>query len=672
MNKKLISLALCLLMLVNVISVSVLSVSAGSEPVISVVYADTAVFRGDFCEVILKVDCDEEVTYQWEAGFIDGHLGMTDLPENDVYKGVNTNHFKLKAEGSLWQLDFRCKVTYSGGTVYSQRFIFMFLDPLPIETAEVTGIDKPKFGYTPDYETDDTDSDKYENGKVEWYGPNDDGESFVKMNNTDAFAQGTYKCRIYLDPVEGYTFNEDSRFRIDGLNCMVTKEQREDGEDTFYAERYYDVAFNGTIPEVLLDFEERTPYTEETQDYYLGSCYLGTDSMNMNFSFKPKALPLNLLKRGYYVLENTRIANVKNESLYNVNEGASVNFADYAKEKGKYAVYHTICLMSPEDEKMAEKEVSYVIDVYEPKIVTSAGITFNAFPTWTKTFYTYVARTPETEFNTMFWYDVTEGKTQINGDADFVSGHTYRMEVHIKTVDGYVFAVDADGCPDITATINGMTAEVISAASNETATIAFEFTYEAKELPTYPVESSTATTSTDSTEPTSSVATTVPAESSATDPSETMTTSVIPDTTPTESKATIPANTENTDNSTLPSESVTTKPTETVTTPSESVTIKPSDSVTTPSDNTNNTATSPSEPQVDKGILGDVNGDGKVNVKDATMIQKAAAKIITLTDAENLRANVNGDNKVNVKDATAIQKSAAKIETGFPIGEKIK
>ena len=72
-----------------------------------------------------------------------------------------------------------------------------------------------------------------------------------------------------------------------------------------------------------------------------------------------------------------------------------------------------------------------------------------------------------------------------------------------------------------------------------------------------------------------------------------------------------------------------------------------------------------------KGILGDVNGDEKVNIKDATMIQKAAAKILSLTDDENLRANVNGDNKVNVKDATAIQKFVAKIETGFPIGEKI-
>lgn len=70
-------------------------------------------------------------------------------------------------------------------------------------------------------------------------------------------------------------------------------------------------------------------------------------------------------------------------------------------------------------------------------------------------------------------------------------------------------------------------------------------------------------------------------------------------------------------------------------------------------------------------LLGDVNDDGKVNIKDATMIQKAAAKIIELTDDEKLRADVNVDNKNNVKDATAIQKFVAKIETGFPIGEPI-
>ena len=72
------------------------------------------------------------------------------------------------------------------------------------------------------------------------------------------------------------------------------------------------------------------------------------------------------------------------------------------------------------------------------------------------------------------------------------------------------------------------------------------------------------------------------------------------------------------------------------------------------------------------GILGDVNGDGVVNIKDATQIQKFAAKLVELTDAENVRADVNADATVNIKDATAIQKFAAKLDTGLPIGEAIK
>lgn len=115
----------------------------------------------------------------------------------------------------------------------------------------------------------------------------------------------------------------------------------------------------------------------------------------------------------------------------------------------------------------------------------------------------------------------------------------------------------------------------------------------------------------------------------------------------------------------------TTEPSEPVTSPDSS---KPSD-VEKPSDSTKPSETeipSDSENTTDTiSLLGDVNGDGKVNIKDATMIQKAAAKIIELTDDKKLRADVNTDSKNNVKDATAIQKFVAKIETGFPIGEPI-
>ena len=57
--------------------------------------------------------------------------------------------------------------------------------------------------------------------------------------------------------------------------------------------------------------------------------------------------------------------------------------------------------------------------------------------------------------------------------------------------------------------------------------------------------------------------------------------------------------------------------------------------------------------------LGDVNGDGKLNIRDATAIQKHLAKIATLSDEVLPVADYNADGKVNVKDATTIQKKIA-------------
>ncbi len=66
---------------------------------------------------------------------------------------------------------------------------------------------------------------------------------------------------------------------------------------------------------------------------------------------------------------------------------------------------------------------------------------------------------------------------------------------------------------------------------------------------------------------------------------------------------------------------------------------------------------------VDNGInalqCGDANLDGKVNIRDATYIQKFAASLVEMSDLEKLRAECNFDGKINVRDATYIQKMLA-------------
>lgn len=76
------------------------------------------------------------------------------------------------------------------------------------------------------------------------------------------------------------------------------------------------------------------------------------------------------------------------------------------------------------------------------------------------------------------------------------------------------------------------------------------------------------------------------------------------------------------------------------------------------------------QPEI-KVILGDANGDSKVDIKDVTFIQKATANDLTLSEAERKAADTNGDGTINIKDATEIQKYIAGSGTEYKIGELI-
>lgn len=58
---------------------------------------------------------------------------------------------------------------------------------------------------------------------------------------------------------------------------------------------------------------------------------------------------------------------------------------------------------------------------------------------------------------------------------------------------------------------------------------------------------------------------------------------------------------------------------------------------------------------------GDVNCDGKLNIKDVTTIQKFLAKILPFDEKIMLLADFNNDGIVNIKDATTIQKKLANL-----------
>ncbi|MBQ8573196.1 MAG: leucine-rich repeat protein [Ruminococcus sp.] len=268
--------------------------------------------------------------------------------------------------------------------------------------------------------------------------------------------------------------------------------------------------------------------------------------------------------------------------------------------------------------------------------------------------------------------------TELAGETITVEGNTVKIRLISDTsVSYYGFKVT-----DIIAHYEDDT--TASTSTEATTVIASASTSEPEETTVFTEPTETTANTTVSTEPTETTentmvsteptevpskntetttepeATTIPTEAStnATDPTETTNTpvTVFPTT-----EATIPAETTGVAVTTEASEPTeTTAETDTAQTTGEGVVT----TVTSPT-------TENSEPIVDKGDLGDVNNDGKVNIKDATLIQKFAAKLQKFDEGESLRADVNTDGKVNVKDATAIQKYAAKIETGLPIGKPI-
>ncbi|MBQ5399232.1 MAG: hypothetical protein IIU14_07335 [Ruminococcus sp.] len=116
-----------------------------------------------------------------------------------------------------------------------------------------------------------------------------------------------------------------------------------------------------------------------------------------------------------------------------------------------------------------------------------------------------------------------------------------------------------------------------------------------------------------------------------------------------------PATEESTEKPTEPvTEEPTEKPTEPVTEkPTEPVTEKPTETVTE----------EPTEISVFR--RGDVDRNGDIDIRDATLIQRYVAKIVTLDKEQLILADVNNDGNVDIRDSTLIKRYVAKLITSF-------
>lgn len=140
---------------------------------------------------------------------------------------------------------------------------------------------------------------------------------------------------------------------------------------------------------------------------------------------------------------------------------------------------------------------------------------------------------------------------------------------------------------------------------------------------------------------------------------------------PTEPETTAPTEAPSTPDETEPVPTETTIPAES-TTPEASETTDPIESTASTTTTAESTTVTTAPVPLFEYLLGDADMSGKVNVKDATLIQKHAASLETLEGAALRAGDSDSNEKVNVVDATIVQKFVASIKINFPIGELIR
>lgn len=63
--------------------------------------------------------------------------------------------------------------------------------------------------------------------------------------------------------------------------------------------------------------------------------------------------------------------------------------------------------------------------------------------------------------------------------------------------------------------------------------------------------------------------------------------------------------------------------------------------------------------------IGDVNDDGKIDITDATLVQKCAAELVDFSKEQKKSSDTNYDDKTDITDATMIQKYVAEMINCF-------
>lgn len=108
---------------------------------------------------------------------------------------------------------------------------------------------------------------------------------------------------------------------------------------------------------------------------------------------------------------------------------------------------------------------------------------------------------------------------------------------------------------------------------------------------------------------------------------------------------------------------------EVVTTTTGETTVTTKETTTTTTEATTEQTTTKTTVDYGEVLFGDVNVDGKVELVDAILLNKACAGQVTLTDEANANADCNASGSVDTSDAIALLRFLVHLETALPVTE---
>ena len=123
--------------------------------------------------------------------------------------------------------------------------------------------------------------------------------------------------------------------------------------------------------------------------------------------------------------------------------------------------------------------VTYTFPVCEYTILDTAGVTIDPLPRpgMTALEATELIDTVSADYfvNMLSWYNVTDGEEDMLEDSEKLeSSNTYRAEIWLRAAPGYKFRT-TDGCPDVTATVNGNNAEQLDIEADNVVCLLYDF-----------------------------------------------------------------------------------------------------------------------------------------------------------------------------------------------------